>query len=367
MSQQTNRSDAKMSVLGLFPWIDSSTIGGAELSGNLAWRKIVLETDYRVDKARLFCYAPSVKTHHSTEFPDAVVATSRATAVAAALRRSWQPQQMFVWHLSLLKLLPFFRPTSAYVCLMLLGIEAWRHHDFVTRLLLHRVNLFLSISDHTWCRFLDNYPYLARKPHQTVYLGVDSPVRSPTAKVAHPPAALILSRLARAEDYKGHRELIATWPLLLQRVPDAQLWIAGDGDLRLELEQLVQAQGLQKQIHFFGRVSEEHKQDLLARCRCLAMPSRGEGFGLVYLEAMRLGRPCLVSDCDAGREVINPPEAGLAVAPGNRLAMAEALIRLLTPGEEWEQWSEHARRRYESQFTAWHFQERLTKALELNI
>jgi glycosyltransferase involved in cell wall biosynthesis len=51
-------------------------------------------------------------------------------------------------------------------------------------------------------------------------------------------------------------------------------------------------------------VTEEEKQDLLRRCRCFAMPSRNEGFGLVYLEAMRLGRPCLVSDCDAGREIV---------------------------------------------------------------
>src|SRR6185369_351165 len=90
---------------------------------------------------------------------------------------------------------------------------------------------------------------------------------------------------------------------------------------------------------------------------------RSEGFGLVYLEAMRAGRPCLVSTLDAGREVVNPPEAGLAADPADRQALAAALCRLITPGAEWDRWSEQARLRYEGQFTARHFQERLVKAV----
>jgi glycosyltransferase involved in cell wall biosynthesis len=110
-------------------------------------------------------------------------------------------------------------------------------------------------------------------------------------------------------------------------------------------------------------VSEDEKQNLLARCRCLALPSRSEGFGLVYLEAMRLGRPCLVSTLDAGREVVNPPEAGLAANPDSPQPLAEAVCRLLTSGPEWNQWSMQARRRYEDYFTARHFQERHLQAL----
>jgi glycosyltransferase involved in cell wall biosynthesis len=93
------------------------------------------------------------------------------------------------------------------------------------------------------------------------------------------------------------------------------------------------------------------------------MPSRGEGFGLVYLEAMRLGRPCLVSNCDAGREVVNPPEAGLAVDPADASSLADGVCRLLADGPEWHRLSQAARRRYEREFTAEHFQRRLIAAL----
>jgi glycosyltransferase involved in cell wall biosynthesis len=93
------------------------------------------------------------------------------------------------------------------------------------------------------------------------------------------------------------------------------------------------------------------------------MPSRGEGFGLVYLEAMRVGRPCLVSTLDAGREVVNPPEAGLAVNPDNEDEIVDSICRLLEASPMWQQWSTQARCRYEKTFTGKHFQERLLAAL----
>ena len=93
------------------------------------------------------------------------------------------------------------------------------------------------------------------------------------------------------------------------------------------------------------------------------MPSRGEGFGLVYLEAMRWGRPCLVSTYDAGQEVVNPPEAGLSVDSSDLAQLANSLCRLLLPGAEWDSWSAGARRRYEHFYTAELFQKRLVSML----
>jgi phosphatidylinositol alpha-1,6-mannosyltransferase len=147
---------------------------------------------------------------------------------------------------------------------------------------------------------------------------------------------------------------------VLEKIPGAELWIAGDGDLRPALEQLARSHS---SVRFFGQVSEDRKQDLIAQCRCLAMPSRGEGFGLVYLEAMRMGRPCLVGDRDGGREVVNPPQAGLSVDPDDPSQLAASVARLLTAGPEWDCWSQQARRRYESRFTTSHFRRRLNEAL----
>jgi phosphatidylinositol alpha-1,6-mannosyltransferase len=246
---------------------------------------------------------------------------------------------------------------------MLLGIEAWREHKGLTARQLDRVDLFLSISSHTWFKFVECNRRYEQKPHRKLLLGIGEPLNSSTPRTSQQPIALIVSRLLKSEDYKGHRELIDAWPLVLRNNRAAELWIAGDGDLRPELENRVRSLKLQNSIKFFGEVPEQKKHELLAQSRCLVMPSRGEGFGLVYLEAMRLGRPCLVSTLDAGREVVNPPEAGLAVDPDDRQAVADAVSRLISTGDEWKRWSEQARRRYESNFTATHFQQRLVAAL----
>jgi phosphatidylinositol alpha-1,6-mannosyltransferase len=169
--------------------------------------------------------------------------------------------------------------------------------------------------------------------------------------------------MLRTEDYKGHRELVRAWPLVLERAPTAELWICGGGDLRWDLEALAESLSVKSKIRFFGEVTDQEKQDLLQKSRCLAMPSRGEGFGLVYLEAMRWGRPCLVSVDDAGQEVVNPPEAGLSVDTGDIAQLANSLCRLLAPGAEWDSWSAGARRRYQHFYTAELFQKRLVDIL----
>lgn len=328
-------------LLGVFPSLES--LGGVQASGRDAWQGIVSQIGQQ--QASFFGYQPGA---------------SKTRAALTALGKRRQGGILLVWHLDLLKLVPLMAGAAARVVVFLHGIEAWRPQDSLTRWALGKVDLFLSNSDHTWERFAAFNPGFREAPHATVHLGAGEPggdsVPTPDAK----PVALLLGRMLRSEDYKGHRQMIEAWPRVLDMSPDAELWIAGDGDLRPGLEQLARDR---RGVRFFGRISEKQKQDLLARCRCLAMPSRGEGFGLVYLEAMRLGRPCLVSDRDGGREVVNPPEAGLAVDPDDPCQLAAATARLLRAGSEWDHWSLQARRRYESRFTAQHFRQRLNEAL----
>jgi phosphatidyl-myo-inositol dimannoside synthase len=353
-------------ILGLF----SSLLhpGGVECSGRIAWQGIVDRVGG--DRARLCCYEPRNQNRGVEEEADLKgsghtreVALSKFGALAMALRRRWRADTILVWHLHLLRLVPLFRLPKARVVVFLHGIEAWRRTDWLTRRLCSRVHLFLTNSHYTWAQFVQSHPRLQSIAHRIVHLGLDTPLPAQPVSPSQPPAVLMLGRLAQGEDYKGHREVITAWPVVCERIPNAELWIAGNGGLQTELQALVGERDLSRRIRFYGRVSEEEKQRLLVQCRCLALPSRAEGFGLVYLEAMRLGRPCLVSTLDAGREVVNPPEAGLSVDPRDPRALADAVCRLLTPGQAWEDWSVRARQRYEQNFTAVHFQQRLLEAL----
>ena len=331
-------------LLGVFPSLEP--LGGVQASGRDAWQGIVNQIGEQ--RACFFGYQPGA---------------SKARAAFAALAKRRQGGILLVWHLHLLKLAPLLAGAAARVVVFLHGIEAWRRQDPITRWALGKVNLFLSNSDHTWERFAAFNPAFCATHHETVHLGAGTSLETMPAAPAAKPIALMLGRIMRSEDYKGHRQLIEAWPRVLEMSPDAELWIAGDGDLRPGLEQLALTRGLGSRVRFWGCISEEQKERFIAQCRCLAMPSRGEGFGLVYLEAMRLGRPCLVSDRDGGREVVNPPEAGLAIDPDDPHQLAAATARLLRAGSEWDKWSEQARHRYESQFTAQHFRERLNAAL----
>lgn len=345
----------KSALVGFFPNLDPARVGGVEQSGHLAWTALCDALHARGERAQLFTYAP----------PRDAQRGGGARAKAQMIWRVWRahvrPRVILVWHLGMLKLTPFMRAPHARRVIFLHGIEAWREQDPLTRRLLARTQLVLSNSAHTYTRFLESAPYARHIPHTVVPLGLGAP----RGEIAAPSASsiLMLARLERREDYKGHREMIGAWGKVRAQMPDAELWIAGDGDLRADLESLARATNVHPGVKFFGRVTESQKQELLNQCRAFAMPSRGEGFGLVYLEALRAGRPCLVSTVDAGREVVNPPEAGLAVNPNDADALADALARLLTPGNEWNAWSRAAQKRYAEHFTAAQFQERFCTAL----
>ena len=332
-------------VVGIFP--SATLLGGVQASGREAWKGIAEELG--TERIFLFDYQP---------------ASGKIRAVLSALTNRRKTGIVLIWHLHLLRLVPFL--TSARRSVVFLhGIEAWRKLDRITAWALRQTDLILANSTYTWERFVSFNPTFRNAVHAIVHLGAGCPLVEPIPEPSATPIALMLGRLSRSENYKGHRQMIEAWPQVLTRLPDAQLWIAGDGDLRPELETLAATLQLTAAVRFLGRVSDSEKDTLLHHSRCLALPSRGEGFGLVYLEAMRAGRPCLISDQDAAREVVDPPSAGLAVDPSNPHDIASATVRLLTLGEVWKAWSASAGARYKNHFTAAHFHRRLNAALLL--
>ncbi|MEP6714499.1 MAG: glycosyltransferase family 4 protein [Terriglobia bacterium] len=292
-------------------------------------------------------------------------AGSKIAAAAQATRerlRQSGAQTILIWHVDLLKLLPFVSRRNSRTYLFLHGIEAWRKMSRISEFLLPRVDVFLTNSAFTWSRFLEFNPRWQASKHRVVQLGAGT-VEVKPENPADLPSAVVIGRMEESESYKGHRELIRIWPAVLQGHPNAELRIIGGGDLEPELKALARTLEIQNRVVFEGRIPDERKLQLIGQSRCLLLPSRGEGFGLVYLEAMRQGRPCLVSTFDAGREVVQPPQAGLAVDPADTDSLSDAVRRLLSAGTEWNAWSSRARAIYESNFTAAHFQDRLLNAL----
>lgn len=181
------------------------------------------------------------------------------------------------------------------------------------------------------------------------------------------PVVLILGNMNRAHLYKGHQELILGWQEVLQAVPDAELWIGGGrGDGKADLEALVaqQPDAVASKIVFLGHLTESQVDECFRQCRVFAMPSRGEGFGLVFVEAARYGLPSIGGKYDSVKEIVLDNETGLLIEQTPQ-AVARACITLLTDSALAKQLGDAARQRYRQYFQFEHFRERLTKVLDL--
>jgi glycogen synthase len=167
--------------------------------------------------------------------------------------------------------------------------------------------------------------------HRRIPLGVVAPGPS-----AESPSGRRLLFVGRLERRKGIHTLLAIAPRLLRRYPDLHIDVVGNETAtapgspspreRFERET---GMTLRRRCRFRGFVGEEALQAFYRRCTVLVAPSLYESFGLIYLEAMRHGKP--VVGCRAGGipEVVRDGETGLLVPPDDPDALHDATVRLL--------------------------------------
>lgn len=125
----------------------------------------------------------------------------------------------------------------------------------------------------------------------------------------------IIFAAGRLTGVKGFDLLIKSWKLLEEKYPDWQVVVAGEGEDRKILENMILVERLKK-IHFIGNVSNIEKY--YENAAFFVLPSRDEGFGMVILEAMDFAIPVVSFDCKAGpKEIITDGENGFLVEPEN--------------------------------------------------
>jgi phosphatidylinositol alpha-1,6-mannosyltransferase len=145
--------------------------------------------------------------------------------------------------------------------------------------------------------------------------------------------------MAATEQYKGHDIMLRALPSVLSRVPSLVYVVVGDGDDRSRIEALADGLGLRPHVIFTGRVSDAELAALYQRSDVFALSARtvltdrevkGEGFGIVFLEAMAFGKPVIGPSEGAPAEIIHHGVHGLLANPEDPAAVAEALVDLLT-------------------------------------
>jgi phosphatidylinositol alpha-1,6-mannosyltransferase len=227
-----------------------------------------------------------------------------------------------------INLLPLTRFGARNPLLFVYGFEAWRPPKRRHITSFANVRGVVSISQVTLERFLDWSHMQAR------CFILPNAIRAQQYGIRPRPQALAerlgignrrvllgVGRLATGERYKGFEEVMEVLPA----IDDAVFVIAGDGDDRPRLEQRARSLGVADRVLFTGLFPEEEKNDLYALADTFVMPSRGEGFGFVFLEALASGLPVIAGKHDGGREALRNGMLGIVVDETNPAEIAAAI------------------------------------------
>ena len=162
---------------------------------------------------------------------------------------------------------------------------------------------------------------------------------------------------------KGVNYLIEAMAIIQEKHPDYQLLLVGEGRDRDEYEKLVHNLGLEGKVIFLGAQSQQSVSQLLQESRLFVLPSIEEGQGVVLVEAMASGTPCVGSRVGGIPDVITP-EVGLLVEPGDVRGLAEAINMYLEDNYLWRNASQKARERVESTYDWFALAEKMIEVYE---
>jgi phosphatidylinositol alpha-1,6-mannosyltransferase len=240
--------------------------------------------------------------------------------ILAALRlaRTVRPDVIFCGHLNLLPLARLAaRLSGTRLWLQLHGIEAWQEPARRLGRLVGGIDIVTCVSRYTRRRFLawaDIDPGRTRVLPNTVNAEFRSRDRNAARarwQLGDKTVLLTVGRLSSAERYKGQDRVIRCLPDLRQQFPALIYLVAGDGDDRPRLEALVRKLSLSEQVVFLGGIPHHDLTDLYTAADVFAMPSHGEGFGIVFLEAMACGTPALGLNLDGSVDALQEGRLGI--------------------------------------------------------
>src|SRR5437763_12455300 len=193
-------------------------------------------------------------------------------------------------------------------------------------------------------RYLEDVEGFDDESFEIVHYGID-PDGEPRPYAGPMPRLLCVGRLI---PIKGHIVLLRAFAEARERVPGLELEIAGRGPLEPALRALAHELGVAGSVRFLGHVTPI--QAAIERSAVVVVPSMGEGFGMVALEAMERARPVVAAAIGGLGEIVRDGETGVLVQPGEAEPLADAIVRVAGDPALGRRMGEAGRRRALSRF-----------------
>jgi glycosyltransferase involved in cell wall biosynthesis len=309
-----------------------------------ALQSLATNTDYDVFLKHDTCLSPNFSFLSDTQFyfTGSLPLSLRTPAFAAQIIGSglWQrPNLVITTHLNFtvaaywlkrLAGIPYW--TVAH------GVEAWNVQRPSLRNALRHADRILAVSGYTRDRLLKEQNLDPNKisilpntfdPHRFQITAKPAYLLEQYKLEPEQPIILTVNRLCSSESYKGYNKVLEALPQIRQVIPNAHYIIAGKGDDRPRLEQLIHQRQLQDCVTLAGFIPDSELCDYYNLCDVFAMPSKLEGFGIVYLEALACGKPTLGGNQDGAIDALCHGELGALVDPDDVGAIAQTLIEIL--------------------------------------
>jgi glycosyltransferase involved in cell wall biosynthesis len=213
----------------------------------------------------------------------------------------------------------------------------------------------IANSEATKQSLLKNASWLDPDKIKVIYNGINpSSYLSPTisdlrVQLKLSPDSKLVGFVGQLDERKGIHYLLPAFFGLLKVVPNAHLILAGQGPLEDWIKVFVRKYELENRVHLLGFVKDI--EELMKSIDLFVLPSLWEGFGIVLIEAMAAGKPCVTTATSSMPEIVKDNETGFVVSTKNANELAESMERLLVDPQKAKKMGQKGRQRVIDEFT----------------